>query len=41
MIQSKQDLKEYLSIEKKKQQVSNNIYIYIQTSKTSRKLFIV
>ena len=30
MIKSKQELKEYLAIEKQKQQVSNNIYIYIQ-----------
>lgn len=29
MIKSKQELKEYLTIEKQKQQVSNNIYIYI------------
>jgi hypothetical protein len=28
MIKSKQELKEYLTIEKQKQQVSNNIYIY-------------
>ena len=30
MIKSKQELKEYLAIEKQKQQVSDNIYIYIQ-----------
>ena len=32
MIKSKQELKEYLTIEKQKQQVSNNIYIYIYSS---------
>ena len=31
MIKSKQELKEYLAIEKQKQQVSNNIYIYSST----------